>query len=134
MQKAAWYLTIDAPSGAASTHSEIDRSKHAFRRRVLDHAFSSSAIQSIEPIIVENVRIWIDCLGCSEQLDDGWTPPKDMNQWNTYLGYDIMGDLTFGKRFNCLGGTEHRFVPDMMASGTKFIYKVFRVLPSAVLI
>jgi hypothetical protein len=132
VQKAKWYLTIDAPSGAASTHSEINRSNHSFRRRVLEHAFSDSAIKSIEPFIVENVQIWIRCLGDGERSEDGWTVPKNMNHWNTYLGYDIMGDLTFGKRFNCLGEVEHRFVPEMMAKGTKFIYKVFLMLQSII--
>jgi hypothetical protein len=124
VQKAKWYLTIDAPSGAASTHSEIKSVNHSFRRRVLDHAFSNRAIQSVEPFIVENVRIWIKRLGDGERLEGGWIKSKDVNVWNTYLGYDIMGDLTFGKRFNCLSEMEHRFVPGMMTKGTKFIYKV----------
>lgn len=58
VQKADWYRTVDAPSGAFSTHSEIDRGKHAFRRRVLDHAFSDSALRSAEPFVRDNVRLW----------------------------------------------------------------------------
>jgi hypothetical protein len=124
VKKADWYLTIDAPSGAPSTHSEINQANHAIRRRILDHAFSTKALKSIVPFIVQNVQTWIECIGEGPLDEDGWTQPKDMNDWNTYLGYDIMGDLTFGKKFNCLRSSEHRFIPKMMLQGTRFIYKV----------
>jgi hypothetical protein len=47
-----------------------------------------------------------------------------MSDWSTYLNYDIMGDLVFGKRFNCMESTDHRFVPKLMLSATAFIYPV----------
>jgi hypothetical protein len=124
VRKAEWYRTIDYPSGAYSTHSEIDNSKHAFKRRVLDFAFSDSALRSVKPFIIENVRAWCNQLGSGVENPGDWTPAKNMNEWNTYLGYDIMGDLTFGKRFNCLYDKKHRYVPKMMVRGTKFIYVV----------
>lgn len=131
VQKADWYRTIDAPSGAFNTHSEIDRDKHAFKRRVLDHAFSDSALRSAEPFIVDNVRAWCKHLGEGSPESGDWTPAKNMNDWSTYLGYDIMGDLTFGKRFNCVGSEDHRYILGLMMKSTKFVY-VVRVESTAV--
>ena len=121
--KSEWYRTIDAPSGAFSTHSEIDRTRHAFRSRVLDHAFSDAALRSAETFIVENVRAWCKVLG-SDGRYEGWSEPKNMSALSTWLNYDIMGDLVFGKRFNCIEGSSHRSVPEMMINSAAFIYPV----------
>ena len=106
-----------------STHSEINRERHAFRRRVLDHAFSDGAVRSAEAFIIDNVRTWCKHLGEGAELGE-WTPEKNMSDWCTYVAYDIMGDLVFGKRFNVMGNDEHRFVPAMMISAMNFVYPV----------
>jgi cytochrome P450 len=127
VQKSDWYRTIDAGSGAFSTHGEIDKNKHAFRRRVLEHAFSESALRSTEPFILENVRIWCNYLGSSEAgpvRAGEWTPAKNMTEWSNYLSYDIMGDLTFGKKFEYMKREEHRYVPVLMMRATEFVYVV----------
>lgn len=123
VQKSDWYRTIDALSGAFSTHSEIDVHKHAFRRRVLDHAFSDSALRSAEQFIHDNVSIWLKYLG-NEAKQGEWTAAKNMGHWCSYLGYDIMGDLTYGRRFNCIESEEHRHVTQMMLDSTKLVYVV----------
>jgi cytochrome P450 len=119
VQKAEWYRTLDAGSGAFSTHSEIDRSKHAFRRRVLAHAFSDAAVRSAETLILENIDIWCKYLGEGE-------PVKNMGDWAKYLSYDIMGHLTFGTRFECIEKNEHRYVPGLMMRATEYVYVVRR--------
>ena len=123
VQKADWYRTIDAGSGAFSTHSEIDRSKHAFRRRVLAHAFSDAAVRSAETLILENVNIWCKYLGEPAKTNE-WTPSKNMGEWANYLSYDIMGNLTFGARFECIEKNEHRYVPGLMMRATEYVYVV----------
>ena len=126
VQKADWYRTIDAGSGAFSTHSEIDRKKHAFRRRVLAHAFSDTALRSAETLILENVSIWCEYLGSSKDGEQAkeWTLAKNMCDWANYLSYDIMGNLTFGTRFECIEKEKHRYVPGLMMRATKYVYVV----------
>ena len=51
LRKSDYYKTVDAPAGAYSTHTEISRKKHAFRRRVLDHAFSDASMRSAEEFV-----------------------------------------------------------------------------------
>lgn len=123
VQKADWYRTIDAGSRAFSVHSEIDKSKHAFRRRVLDQAFSEQALTDAESLILENARSWAACLG-ADTPESEWTPSRDMNDWCKWLSFDLMGDMTFGRAFGCVTKGEHRFVPDVVLKATKFVYVV----------
>jgi hypothetical protein len=136
VQKSQWYHIIDASTGDHSTHSVIDRTKHASRRRVLDHAFSDSALRSAEAFIVDNVKNFCQLIasGPSSRPKNGndvektgsssWSAAKNMSTWSTYLNYDIMGDLVFGKRFNCMTSDEHRFVPPLLMNGMAFVYSV----------
>lgn len=123
VKKSPWYESLDSAAGALSTHAETNRERHAFKRRVLDHAFSDGAIRSAETFIVDNIRTWCVHLGQGAEAGE-WTPEKSMSDWCTYVAYDIMGDLVFGKRFNVMGNDEHRFVPPMMMSALSFIYPV----------
>jgi cytochrome P450 len=47
-----------------------------------------------------------------------------MSQWSTYLNYDIMGDLVFGRRFDLMTSDSHRFVAKLIMNSTAFIYTV----------
>jgi cytochrome P450 len=121
VRKSDWYRTIDAGSKAFSLHSEIDKSRHAFRRRVIDQAFSDSAVGRAESLILKNVKVWVDSLG----PDAGeWSEQRDMKDWCNWLSFDMMGDLTFGRGFGCVEKGEHRFVPEVVMEATKFVYVV----------
>lgn len=120
VKRGAWYLTIDYASEACSVHTEMDIHKHAFRRRVLEHAFSESALRSAERFVHENVARWLEYLGKGSPSGQ-WTPAKNMAQWCTYLGFDVMGDLTFGRRFDCIGSDENRYIPKLMMDSGRVI-------------
>ncbi|KAF3480223.1 benzoate 4-monooxygenase cytochrome P450 [Arthroderma uncinatum] len=102
--------------------------KHGFRRRVMEYAFSDSALRSSEDFIIENVQIFCEELSNTAATPSKWGTPQDMNSWSTYLNYDIMGDLTFSTKFNCMRSEEHRYVPAIMITGTEFLYN-FGYLP-----
>lgn len=55
---------------------------------------------------------------------DAWTNPRNMSEWCNWLAYDIMGNLVFGKSYNCLDDGKHRRMPIIMTEGTKFGYWV----------
>jgi hypothetical protein len=124
VQKADWYRTIDAGSKAFSVHSEIDKTRHAFRRRVLDQAFSEAALGPAEQSILNNLKTWVRCLGSETEKQGGWTGPRDMKDWCNWLSFDMMGDLTFSESFGCVDKGEHRFVPEVVLDSTKFVYVV----------
>ncbi|KAK2790035.1 hypothetical protein FQN53_000690 [Emmonsiellopsis sp. PD_33] len=124
VEKSDWYRVIDSSTGDSNTHSLIDRHKHAFQRRVLDNALSDNALKSAEEFIIDNVNIWCSRLAEGASKAGGWSSPKNMGDWATYLGYDIMGNLLFGKQFHCLDSDEHRYVPPLIINATKFVYLI----------
>ncbi|KAK5166548.1 uncharacterized protein LTR77_008091 [Saxophila tyrrhenica] len=128
VQKSKWYSIIEASAGDEdSIHAEIDRNVHASRRRVIEHAFTEKGLRSAERYLVLNVQTFREIIQESIK-DEKWSSPFNMSQWATYLNYDIMGDLVFGRRFNCMTSEEHRFVPGVLMNGTAFIY-TFASLP-----
>ena len=132
VQKSQHYKIFEASTGTYSTHGEVDKKVHAFRRRVLEHAFSNKAMLSAERFIVQNVKTLCDIIADHTQKasvggKDGeasWSEPLNVSEWSTYLNYDIMGDLVFGKRFNCMTSNEHRFVPNLLINASAFVNSV----------
>ncbi|EEH05232.1 benzoate 4-monooxygenase cytochrome P450 [Histoplasma capsulatum G186AR] len=122
VRKSDWYLTVEGAVGTPMTQTILDRQTHAFHRRVLDVALSETALKSVEHMIIENVQSWCAHLAEGISKPGDWSSPKNMADWATYLSYDIMGDLTFGKKFHCMDSDEHRFVPLLMLNATKMVY------------
>jgi hypothetical protein len=128
VRKSKFYLVLD---GGSTTHTEIDKEKHSARRRVLSHAFSDAALRAAEEVVVRNVRKFVHLLGPAGDMDGSsgdnspdWSPPRDMTEWCNWLAYDIMGNLVFGKSYNCLETEDYRQMPIIMTQGTKFGYWV----------
>ncbi len=98
--------------GAFSTHTALDRNAHARKRRVMSHAFSDAALRGVEDYVLVHVREYVEKLsktmrgvsnGYLSDANKGWTETKDVSKWSSYLGFDVMGDLCFGKAFGMLG-------------------------------
>lgn len=105
MRKSDFYLAFPAAPGVFSTHTALDRHAHARKRRVMSHAFSDAALKGVEDYVLGYVRSFVGKLAGGGQGDAGvWSPARDVSEWSTYLGFDVMGDLSFGKSFNMLEG------------------------------
>lgn len=75
-------------------------------------------------LLVKNVQTLRDIILQAGKGDKNWSEPFNISQWSTYLNYDIMGDLVFGRRFNVMTQDAHRFVPNLIMNSTAFIYTV----------
>ena len=89
-----------------STQTTVDREVHAARRRILNHAFSDSALKAMEYLILDTVTKWLNALSDSsaplQEKSKGWGQPKDMGRWTSNLTIDVLGELCFGKSFNAI--------------------------------
>lgn len=103
VRKSDFYLSFYAAPGVFSTHTALDRAAHARKRRVMSHAFSDAALKGVEDYVLTYVRSYVDKLA-GGSTKSTWTPAKDVSEWSSYLGFDVMGDLSFGKSFNMLEG------------------------------
>ena len=95
-----------------SIHSEIDKNRHAHKRRVLSHAFSDKALKGMEEYILNQIRIFCAQIGSSPQ-------PLDMASRCDYLTGDVLGDLCFGQSFSMQEKPGNRFIPDLVQGSAK---------------
>ncbi|KAK5723188.1 hypothetical protein LTR17_013908 [Elasticomyces elasticus] len=132
VRKSKFYEVLD---GGSTTHTEIDKDKHSARRRVLSHAFSDAALRAAEEYVICHVRKFVELLGpesnglggsirrnVAEKGATNCGPSRDMTEWCNWLAYDIMGNLVFGKSYNCLETEDYRWIPVVMTQGTRFGY------------
>jgi cytochrome P450 len=124
VQKSDYYKIWPKEEGAINTWSATSVSQHARKRRVLNYAFSESALRNAEPFIHMNMDRWLDLLGQQKQnSSDELTNPIDMEHQVTYLVMDILGDLCFGKSFNMKEdeGSDLRHIPGLMVFFCEFL-------------
>ena len=125
VQKSQWYTVIEASAGNEnSIHAEVDRSVHSRHRRLIEHAFTDKSLRSLQTFLVNNVHTFQEIILQRTGNAKEWSQPFNMSQWATYLNYDIMGDLVFGRRFDCMTSGAHRFVPKLLMNSSAFIYTV----------
>lgn len=90
----------------------------------MSHAFSDSAIKSLEKYILANVRVGCELLGRatsnsmgnSSTDEKGWNAPWNAAHWCEWLVFDIMGDLVFGKAFGMLESPKNRFATELVGN------------------
>jgi cytochrome P450 len=82
-----------------NTLTMADDHNHARLRRAMNPAFSPRALASQEPILQQNVDLF---LGQLERFS-GDPAPIDLSLWFNYITFNILGDLAFGESFGCLG-------------------------------
>ena len=119
VRKAEFYDAFAHP--VANTHNTRDKHVHARKRRVMSQAFSDSAMKGIERYILQNVRTFCEQIGADVPASGeskGWTVPKNMSHWCSYLAMDILGDLSFGKAFHMLESPVNRFALDLVEAAT----------------
>ncbi|KAJ0125860.1 hypothetical protein HZ326_31037, partial [Fusarium oxysporum f. sp. albedinis] len=114
VKKAEYYKVYPRNVHAMTTWNSIDKTIHARKRRVMNHAFSDKALRSCEPFIHSNVDRWIELLD-REIGEKKWSSSLNMARWADHLVFDTLGELCFGKSF---GMKEHdselRHIPTLM--------------------
>ncbi|KAJ7499484.1 benzoate para-hydroxylase [Mycena latifolia] len=81
-------------SGRPSIFSTRDRQDHSAKRRVVSHAFSTSALQGFVPMIHSTIDLF------TQRMDELCAKDEyfDALLWFNYLAFDILSDLAFGER------------------------------------
>ncbi|KAJ5739310.1 hypothetical protein N7533_012094 [Penicillium manginii] len=84
------------------TLTMADTENHARLRKAMNPAFSSRALASQEPILQQNVELFL------EKLHDHATRglQLDLRLWYNYITFDMIGDLAFGESFGCLDSSK----------------------------
>jgi cytochrome P450 len=114
---------------AANTLTMINKKEHARRRRIISQGVSDAALRAHEPTILAHIKKCFDIVLDTDEKSlgivyptspitstsgrsEGWTPARNMSDWFNYLTFDIMCDVVFGARYNLLGSTYNRAIPE----------------------
>jgi cytochrome P450 len=92
-------------------------SDHAARRKVWDAAFSIKAVKGYEENIIKNTNLLIS------QIDKAGSDGSsvDLGQWCSWYGFDVMGELGFGRGFGMLKAAKTAHAIELLESGVILI-------------
>ncbi|KAL6715592.1 hypothetical protein ACLMJK_006553 [Lecanora helva] len=93
-----------AGNDAASVLTAGD-ADHSRMRRLLAHAFSEKALKSQEQLLLDHVAKLIR--GLHGEIDSAANGHVDMVKWLKWVTFDIIGDLSFGIKFDSLTNQEY---------------------------
>ncbi|CCX31761.1 cytochrome P450 [Pyronema domesticum] len=123
IQKGQFYTAFPAVKGVHNTHNCISKMEHGFKRRVLSVAFSDNALKSMEGAVIDAVNTLVD--GVRKDGKNG----VDMGERFSWLTFDVMAELCFGKSFGMLTDETQRFVTDLISKATHNHYICGNYLP-----
>ncbi|OJD31749.1 high nitrogen upregulated cytochrome p450 monooxygenase 1 [Diplodia corticola] len=106
------FYDLDYPG--RSLHMTRDRKFHSQRRKQWDRAFTSRALSNYEKRLKEHFK-YLDL-----RISENMGKPINATDLCEYWGFDVMGDLMFGRPFNQLKENKAHFALEM-ARKAKFI-------------
>ncbi|KAF2134348.1 benzoate 4-monooxygenase cytochrome-like protein P450 [Dothidotthia symphoricarpi CBS 119687] len=122
VRKADYYKVWPRNVNTHNTWNTTSIDMHSRKRRVMNHAFSESALRSAEGFLHTNIDRWLELLGALAETDGDWTASLNMCDWMNWLVFDILGDLCFGQSFGMKEpDSKLRHVPEMMVEYLKLI-------------
>ena len=95
MNKSPYYV-MGAFGRVENLFNMRDWREHAERRKVLAGSYNVNNFRKMEPIIDRRVEAWL------KQLDTKFAATRntfDFSMWATYLVFDIISEVAFGKPF-----------------------------------
>lgn len=102
-------------NGVYSVFNTLDRKMHAYKRKIVSHAFSQRSIRSFEPALLSQVGIYLEQL---QLLGSSSSPassqPVNMTEKLGRLAADIIGQLALGYDLATQTREENRFLPRSM--------------------
>ncbi|KAL6719675.1 hypothetical protein ACLMJK_001596 [Lecanora helva] len=137
VQKSPIYGILAEFMGGFNVHLSINKEQHAFKKRVMSHAFSDHAMAGMEDHIIsivdkftrkvtEGASTQEEAILSNEkpQTNKRWSKAKNMADWSDYLTFDIMGTLCFGKSFGMLDTDTNRYILDTLREATGGLHTV----------
>ncbi|KAL8841180.1 MAG: hypothetical protein Q9170_001034 [Blastenia crenularia] len=124
VQKSKFYNVFSAFFEVPGSITIINKVEHGFRRRITSQALTTSAIKSMEELILDNVTSFCNQLvnaaspDAAEPVNGGWSAGRNMTDWLARLTFDIIGDLCFGRKWNVVNAKRNRSFLDAIPAGT----------------
>ncbi|KAK5624404.1 hypothetical protein RRF57_000120 [Xylaria bambusicola] len=127
VRRSQFYTALRRKRHEISTFNTIDVKEHAWRRKILNLAFTEKSVAAACHFIIEHVDRWHHLF--EEQLNSNeWSSPLDFTEKFNALIFDITGDLCFGRSFDVKEPGENplKAVPNLLADYMMFYYPFCR--------
>ncbi|OQV03519.1 hypothetical protein CLAIMM_08555 [Cladophialophora immunda] len=101
--KSHWYTAGEVPGNPnPNIFSDLNNERHAFNRRKISSAYSMTSLLKLEPFINRCTAI------LQQRLDDFASHDLvvDVCHWMQCYAFDVIGEITLGKRFGFLDAGE----------------------------
>jgi hypothetical protein len=96
--KNEFYEVFGSGFEVQSLGTERDPVQAQKKRALFANALSVKGLAQQEPIMQDHIDIFVDKLGKLGNNDAG----IDMSKWFIYIGFDIIGQMSFGDSFGCV--------------------------------
>ncbi|KAI0505272.1 benzoate 4-monooxygenase cytochrome P450 [Xylaria bambusicola] len=128
VRRSQFYTAFRRKKHETSTFNTIDVKEHAWRRKILNLAFTEKSVAAACHFIVEHVDRWHDLFEEEKFNDNGWSSPLDFTERLNALIFDITGDLCFGRSFDVKEPGENplKAVPNLTTEYMAFYYSLCR--------
>lgn len=107
------------------------RHSHKAKRKILSHSLSDKSLRQLEERIMPIIRKFCTMLtdepmatGSSTPSSTDWSTPKDMAKLTSYLSFDVMGQICFGKDFEILEKEGNRYMLQVAIDGARCLNTV----------
>ncbi|CAN9251030.1 unnamed protein product [Alternaria alternata] len=135
VKKGEWYKTFDIAAGTYSSFTETSREKHAAKRRWMSPIFSPESLNSNEQTVRGIIERFCETLrsfrqDCKEESNGGWGEKWNASEMSTYLGFDIMGALVFGSRFETVQKEMFRPLASSVLPASMLMYWISYLPPA----
>ncbi|EXF78391.1 hypothetical protein CFIO01_11652 [Colletotrichum fioriniae PJ7] len=97
--KSAWY-EASSPVGLPwqDLFTDRDGARHAANRRLVANLYSVTSLRAMEPDVEDCLRVFVKQLEDLSQTQN----PIDLQFWMQCYAFDVVSQITLGRRFGCL--------------------------------
>lgn len=106
MLKSSTYLVTQVAPNVYNTFNAMDKSLHRVKRRIIGQGLNDRAIRKFEPVMLDQISIFLKEIAKTSEEEKH----IDMTTQCTWLGYDISGELGFGRSFDLQTDTRNRWL------------------------
>jgi hypothetical protein len=99
--RAKSYEAWDNNTGEPNTALATDPALYARKRKILNQALTNKALKNSTIFMAQHIETWLDLLVAGDDVDKehGWTKTRNMSKWTSWVVFDILGNLCFGRSF-----------------------------------
>lgn len=112
--KSSWYDAFSTTG--ESLFSTRSKTRHAIKRRMVAHSFSSASLSGFEPIIDSLLALFFEKMDRYAKTGT----PFDIYFWYELFTMDLMGELALGKSFGVLAAGQHARYGTLVEQSQRF--------------